>query len=67
MIGKIYKASNITKEFQLEDDKYVVENSYYSLKDAIKHAMRLKKWSHKNRPLKIYDVTNGKYELVKQL
>lgn len=55
------------KEFQMEDDKYVIENSHYSLEEAIEHAMRLKKGSHRNRPIKIYDVTDGKYELVKSL
>jgi len=56
-----------TEEFQMEDDKRVIENSHYSLEEAMEHAMRLKKRSHRNRPIKIYDVTDGKYELVKQL
>ena len=55
------------KEFQMEDDKYVIENSHYSLEEAMRHVMRLKKWSHRNRPIKIYDVSDGKYELIKEL
>ena len=61
------KGFQSTEEFQLEDDKYVIENSHYSFEEALKHAMRLKKHSHRNRPIKIYDVTDGKYELVKAL
>lgn len=55
------------KEYQLEDDKCVIENSYYSLQEALDRALKLKKHSHRNRPLKIYDVTDNAYILVKSL
>jgi hypothetical protein len=55
------------KKFQLEDDKNVIENSHISFEEAMIHAMRLKKRSHRNRPLKIYETTNGQYILKKAL
>ena len=54
------------KKFQLEDDRTVIESGHYSLQEAIDHVMRLKKHSHRNRPLKIYETTDGKYELIKR-
>jgi len=54
------------KKFQLEDNRKVIESGHYTLQEAVDHAMRLKKHSHRNRPLKIYETTDGKYELKEQ-
>lgn len=51
------------KKFQLEDDRTIIESGHYTLQEAIDHALRLKKHSHRNRPLKIYETTDGIYEL----
>lgn len=53
------------QRFQLEDDRMIIEAHHYSLEDAMKHLMRLKKTSHRNRPLKIYETTGDMYVLVK--
>ena len=54
------------KKFQLQDDNKIIESGHYTLQEAVDHAMRLKKHSHRNRPLKIYETTGGKFELVKR-
>ena len=54
------------RKFQLEDEHGVIESGHYTLQEAIDHALRLKKRSHRNRPLKIYETTNGMYKLKKR-
>ena len=54
------------RKFQLEDDRTVIESGHYTLQEAVDHAMRLKKRSHRNRPLKIYETTDCMYELKKR-
>jgi hypothetical protein len=57
----------MNRRFQLEDDKTVIEAHHFSFEDAMEHLMRLKKRSHRNRQLKIYETTNNMYVLKRAL